>query len=424
MAVDFCLVVMGFGKKVDFDSGKQLARTLDLDKTYEAIIEPAVTAAGLKCIRSDMISQSGVIDQKMYEMLLRAELVVADISTANANAIYELGVRHALRPYSTIVIKEQDGQFYFDLNHIATLQYKHLGEDIGHSEAKVKRAALEALIREVTHKRETDSPVYTYLKSLRQPMMTEEELQEAVQTAAIESECGIAAAILAGRAASNSSHHAKARDEFQRAYDLQNARGAPAAVDPYIVQQLALHTYKAKQPSAFEALKQAREVIERLSPETSTDPETLGIAGAICKRMAAADPSGGGHHLDTAIEYYGRGFAVKNDYYNGENYALCLDLRSAQQTDKVEAGYDCMTARKARERVRRSLKQAFADSSCKERPDYLWMLATASHIEYALGDATAGEAFERAFRDQAPPKWAIETFDDGRSYALNLARKS
>src|SRR3954452_12491253 len=97
-----CFVIMGFGKKPDY--GKK-ARTLDLDATYKAIIKPAVTAAGLKCIRADEVMQSGVIDVKMYELLLRSDLVIADISTANANAIYELGVRHALRPFRTIIIK-------------------------------------------------------------------------------------------------------------------------------------------------------------------------------------------------------------------------------------------------------------------------------------------------------------------------------
>ncbi len=44
-----CFVVMGFGKKPDFETG----RTLDLDKTYKNIIKPSVEAAGLKCIRAD-----------------------------------------------------------------------------------------------------------------------------------------------------------------------------------------------------------------------------------------------------------------------------------------------------------------------------------------------------------------------------------
>ena len=95
-----CFVVMGFGEKTDF----QTQRLLDLDKTYRIIIKPAVDKAGLKCIRADDVKHSGSIDVVMYDLLLSADVVVADLSTSNANAIYELGVRHALRPATTIII--------------------------------------------------------------------------------------------------------------------------------------------------------------------------------------------------------------------------------------------------------------------------------------------------------------------------------
>src|SRR5260370_24036074 len=183
-----CFVVMGFGKKTDHSDSTDKARTLDLDAAYAAIIKPAVLAAGLECIRADEISHSGSIDKKMYEMLLRADLVVADISTANPNALYELGVRHALRPRRTIVIKEADGRFIFDLNHLATLQYKHLGEDIGVKEAQVKVPALRALIDSVMTKSKTDSPVYTYLQGLSAPMMSPSELGLAIEDAKAKSD--------------------------------------------------------------------------------------------------------------------------------------------------------------------------------------------------------------------------------------------
>src|SRR5450432_3489025 len=165
---------MGFGKKTNYAT--EPPRTLDLDKTYANIIAPAVKASGLRCVRADEVQQAGIIDQRMYEMLLRADLVVADISTANPNALYELGVRHALRPFSTIVIKELAEKFLFDLSHLATVEYKHLGEDIGATEAREKQAVLEGLIREVLARQETDSPVYTFLRGLKGPMMSEQEL--------------------------------------------------------------------------------------------------------------------------------------------------------------------------------------------------------------------------------------------------------
>lgn len=72
-----CFVVMGFGKKTDFETG----RVLDLDQSYKNLIKPAVEAAGLKCIRADEIVHSGLIDVPMYEQLLNADVVVADLST-------------------------------------------------------------------------------------------------------------------------------------------------------------------------------------------------------------------------------------------------------------------------------------------------------------------------------------------------------
>ena len=49
MSEKICFVVMGFGKKTDFATG----RVLNLDATYEHIIKPAVEQSGYRCIRAD-----------------------------------------------------------------------------------------------------------------------------------------------------------------------------------------------------------------------------------------------------------------------------------------------------------------------------------------------------------------------------------
>jgi hypothetical protein len=43
------------------------------------------------------IRRQGNIRLDMFQRLLTADLVIADISIQNANVYYELGVRHALR---------------------------------------------------------------------------------------------------------------------------------------------------------------------------------------------------------------------------------------------------------------------------------------------------------------------------------------
>ena len=55
--------------------------------------------------------------------------------------------------------------------------------------------------------------------------------------------------------------------------------------DAFITQQLALATYKGKIPDAPKSLEKARAILSELNPAISNDPETLGIWGAIHKRL-------------------------------------------------------------------------------------------------------------------------------------------
>ena len=48
-------------------------------------------------IRSDRITQPGMIDSQVINHLLDADLVIADLSLLNANAFYEIGLRHMER---------------------------------------------------------------------------------------------------------------------------------------------------------------------------------------------------------------------------------------------------------------------------------------------------------------------------------------
>ena len=81
-----CFVIQGFGKKQDYEQGKQF----DLDASYE-VIKEAIRDAGMECYRADELRTSGSIDQVMYDQLLAADLVVADITALNFNAAYGLG---------------------------------------------------------------------------------------------------------------------------------------------------------------------------------------------------------------------------------------------------------------------------------------------------------------------------------------------
>lgn len=407
-----CFVVMGFGKKTDFETG----RTLDLDMSYQNLIKPAVEAAGLTCLRADEIVHSGMIDVPMYEQLLNADVVVADLSTSNKNAYYELGVRHALRPHTTLVIAE-DGikAFPFDVNHVAVRQYHHLGEDIGVKEARRFTAELARAIGEILKQqpRAKDSPVYTLLNRLSPPVIA-----KALQ-AALAPETAKAGADDSRPAEPKSVHCLLMQqvDEAQKQGNFLQAKVLLSSVremmkpagekpeDPYILQRLALLTYKSRYPSEEAALKEARDILTGLGPFTSNDTETLGLWGAVHKRLwhSTGDPS----YLDEAVRGYERGFYLRNDYYNGINLAFLLNVRSASNAKRpavsvppdslqaepgqAEAIADFVQARRIRREVI-AICRAFLEGEGMPPATRYWATATLAEAHIGVGDDERGGA--------------------------------
>ncbi|MEI7228678.1 tetratricopeptide repeat-containing protein [Pectobacterium carotovorum] len=405
-----CFVVMGFGKKTDYETG----RTLDLNATYREIIKPAAIAAGLRCIRADEVMHSGHIDLPMYEMLLRADLVIADISTGNPNALYELGVRHALKPFSTVIMKESKGKLHFDLNHTSTFTYDHLGEDIGASEARRAILDLSNLINEVLDVQRPDSPVYTFIPRLIQPKMSDEQIEALIQQSE-HSEEQFAYVLESAESALRS-------DEFSSAINNYSAALKIKQGDTYIIQRLALATYKSELPSKISALVNALKIINELSPDDSNDPETLGIAGAIHKRLWQVTQDVA--ELDLAIKYYGRGFDIRRDYYTGENQAICLNYRAEIESDVVEKSYYNVSARKVREELENILDAIINSSNFEERSDQKWVLASMANVLLSLGRVDRANSFEKRFLDFGSSgrlaQWEIETFIAGKNAILKF----
>ena len=424
-----CFVVMGFGKKTDFETG----RVLDLNQSYQNLIKPAVEAAGLKCIRADEIAHSGLIDVPMYDLLLKADVVVADLSTSNRNAVYELGVRHALRPCTTVIIAEEElmKSPFFDLNHIVIRKYKHLGEDIGVSEAKRFTGELTSAIREIMAKEEKlrwDSPVYKFIDRLTPPSIAE-EAQAAAKAAAI----GLKSAPPANPAPAHSELMARV-DEAQRQGDWVKAKilleeiramrkagpagEAKTAEDPYILQRLALATYKSAYPDPESALKTARDLLSLLGPEVSNDTETLGLWGAVHKRLwdLTNDPGA----LDEAIRGAERGYYLRNDYYNGINYAFLLNVRASISRNLAEAVADFVQARRIRREVIKICQQwltandapgSGAERSAKFQETRYWVLATLAEAYLGLEDSLGQKKLDEAFA-AAPQDWMKKSTQD------------
>ena len=371
-----CFVVMGFGEKTDYATG----RKLDLNQSYQVLIKPVVEEKGLVCIRADEVKQSGVIDVFMYQELFGADIVIADLSTANLNAFYELGIRHALRPYTTIVISEDKLAYPFNLNHIKITSYTHLGTDIGYTEVQRFRKVLGEQIDAVLKAKNNDSPVYTFLNDLIPPSLKpqtkksinqisdallkgkgeqekasgkEKSLHQKGENHIVKEELTLSFLAEKGEEALKLNDYTKAVQFFKKALDASSSGNgiAQRSNDPYLIHRLAFTTYKSEKPNTLSALKKALKHLSCLDLEHTNNPETVSLAGAVEKKLY--EQGEGLQHLTKAINYYERGYYLLTNRYNAINLAYTLNCRVDTELDptKEEKIADLIVANRTRKKV-------------------------------------------------------------------------
>jgi hypothetical protein len=142
---------------------------IDFDRVEKELIRPAMGKASLTGGTTGEFIQQGNIRTDMFEQLLIADLVIADISIHNANVFYELGIRHAFRDKRTFLIKSKEDKTKeidtkeqeapFDLKTDRYLSY-----DGGDPASSVE--ALANALNATLDSQRADSPVYQLLPAL------------------------------------------------------------------------------------------------------------------------------------------------------------------------------------------------------------------------------------------------------------------
>jgi len=159
------------------------------------------------------------------------------------------------------------------------------------------------------------------------------------------------------------------------------------------------------------------QIIKELDPDGNTnDPETLGITGAIYKNLWLAQNDIG--YLDRAIEYYGKGFKIRNDYYNGENYALCSNIKSNQLENQDDRIYYKIEAKKTRQSIIDNLTLVQEGDDFDQRSDRNWIYATLANCYFAIADLEKASEFEELFFKISPEEWQQETYKKNKNQLL------
>ena len=98
------------------------------DGVRDLIVRPAATQVDLVALRADEIGQPGNVNLQVINHVLNAGVAVADVTGANPNVYYELGIRHAFGLPVVLITEEslpfdivQERAIFFDHANLKTV---------------------------------------------------------------------------------------------------------------------------------------------------------------------------------------------------------------------------------------------------------------------------------------------------------------
>jgi hypothetical protein len=331
---------MPFGRKLD-----AAGRLVDFDAVYQDLIERAIADANLTPLRADEEMTGSIIHKPMFERLILCEYAVADLTTANASVFYELGVRHAVRACSTVLIFVADGsQLPFDVAPLRAMPYRLTAAGVPDN-VQATRRALATRLNEA-RKAAADSPVYQLVEGfpdiqrlktdvfrdrVRYSKQVKEQLAaarrkgvEAVR--AVEAGLGTIADVEAGVVIDLFLSY-RAVKAWNDMIALVDRMALPLAAAVMVREQLGLALNRAGRGD------EAERVLTTLIDERGPSSETYGILGRIYKdrweaAVKAGEPLLARALLDKAIAAYLKGVETDwRDAYPGVNVVTLMEVK-------------------------------------------------------------------------------------------------
>jgi tetratricopeptide (TPR) repeat protein len=339
---------MPFGMKKDPSGGPDI----DFDRIYREAIRPGIVDSDMEPIRADEERTGGIIHQAMFERLLLCDFAVADLTTANANVFYELGVRHAVRPATTLTIFSTAPPF--DVNYLRSVGYK-LGNNnsFGAEEAQALREVIGKRLADVRKlAREAaaaDSPIFQLLKEYKAPdiahLKTDSFLNRVESSRTLKREL---AAAREGKDLQSLNEIEKKLGEldgveagvsidlylsyravsaWDNMIELFNRLPAPLKRNVMVREQYAFALNRKKRR------QEAVEILEQIVSEQGPGSETNGLMGRVYKDLWVEAKDKGEEfrangYLRKALDSYIRGFEADwRDAYPGINAVTLLDIK-------------------------------------------------------------------------------------------------
>lgn len=393
----FCFVLMPFGQKC-LDGG----RTIDFDLIYNSMIEPAVRKAKMEPIRADREAFGGIIHKAMFERLMLCEYAVADLTTANPNVFYELGIRHGVRPHSTLLIAAKGTPLPCDVAPMRVLPYLlHADGSPAQTDGDIQQICLSL---EACRHSQVDSPPFQLLVDWPVPNIARlktDRFRELVahcqgvqkklaEARNMDVKSGAAALALA-QVEAELAKDAKLEDtdptilvDLLLSYRAVNAFDAMVALGKKMPQMVA-GTVLVREQLAFALNRvgrdgEAESILKDVISQHGPSSETNGLLGRVYKdrwqrALKANNPHLARGQLRMAIETYLAGFEADwRDAYPGINAVTLMEM-----TDPVDPRQKALMP---------VVHYAVARRLAHKSPDY-WDHATLLEHSVLEGDPTS-----------------------------------
>ena len=342
-----CFVLMPFGRKPT-----SAGATVDFDAVYHDLFAPGIEAVGMEPLRADQELTGGIIHKPMFERLILCDFAVADLTAANANVFYELGIRHAVRPASTVLLfAEGAGQLPFDVGPLRGLPYK-VDADGRPIKVHEGQAAIAARLNEARNLL-TDSPVFQLVEGFpdikrlktdvfRDRVSYREEVKRKLTAARKQGADAVRAIEASLRKIADQEAGVvidlylsyRAVKAWKDMISLVDKMSPTLARSVMVQEQLGLAFNRDGQGDQAEHVLVA--VLEKQGPSS----ETYGILGRVYKdRWEAANKAGdtllAAGFLEKAIEAYLKGFEADwRDAYPGVNAVTLMELKDVADPRK------------------------------------------------------------------------------------------
>jgi hypothetical protein len=344
-----CFVLMPFGTRKDPGGGPDI----DFDAIYEQALCPAIEEAGMEPLRADEERTGGISHKTIFERLLLCDFAIADLTTANADVFYELGVRHAVRPATTLAIFAARQPPPFDLHYLRSVPYGLAEGNRLDTAAKGRlRSTVAERLKELRPLNDSgvDSPLFQlltdypvpnlahrktdafrdrqrYSSTIKQQLDEARRAKNADKVALVESQLSSLDVVETGVLVDLFVSY-RAVLAYEKMVALYERMPVPLQRTVLVREQLAFAMNRLKQREA------ALAILQQVIDEGAGTSETFALLGRVHKdrwsetKDDEATKRQARSHLDKAVAAYIRGFESDwRDAYPGINAVTLLDIK-------------------------------------------------------------------------------------------------